>query len=416
MIAWVWVLGPAVAQSFRMPAGDVDHSSFYPTAYYDHGGNKDWNCGSETYSGHSGTDFGVGSWSGMESGMDIVAAADGVVSSIHDGEFDECTTGDCAGGDGYGNHVRIDHADGRETIYAHMKKWTVAVSEGQVVTCGTLVGQVGSSGYSTGPHLHFEVRTAGGERVDPFVGTCNGGTSSWVSQGSYKGLPAPTCDEPVGACEPRQTLTCGDLVTGRNDGRGSTSDHWFYGCEDWTYSGTEVAYEILTDRSEPVTVSLTGLSADLDLYLLATPACDGTGCLAASSESETSDEQATADATAGEPLYAVIDGWEGAASGFSMAITCEGGLPGEEEPDSGGETDTDTDTDTPPTVTDSGGSGADSGADPSPEGSWERVERPEGRGLGCGTAPTPGRRAWWLVGFIALACQPRRRWRRTPWF
>ena len=65
---------------------------------------------------------------------------------------------------GYGNCVMIDHGNGYVTLYGHMSSY--AVSEGQSVSQGDTVGYVGSTGVSTGPHLHFEVR-AGGERIDP---------------------------------------------------------------------------------------------------------------------------------------------------------------------------------------------------------------------------------------------------------
>lgn len=55
----------------------------------------------------------------------------------------------------YGNYVVIDHGGGVATLYAHMSK--INVSKGQTVTQGTVIGLVGSTGYSTGPHLHFEV-------------------------------------------------------------------------------------------------------------------------------------------------------------------------------------------------------------------------------------------------------------------
>ncbi len=55
---------------------------------------------------------------------------------------------------GYGNYVTIDHGDGTSTTYAHMKY--VEVSQGQSVSAGTRIGQVGSTGASTGAHLHFE--------------------------------------------------------------------------------------------------------------------------------------------------------------------------------------------------------------------------------------------------------------------
>ena len=64
----------------------------------------------------------------------------------------------------YGEYVVIDHGDGTTTLYAHMNYR--AVSEGQIVTQGQYIGDVGATGNVTGPHLHFEVRK-NGQRVDP---------------------------------------------------------------------------------------------------------------------------------------------------------------------------------------------------------------------------------------------------------
>ena len=168
VIAALVLAVPAAAQELSFPTSPEDYPHFYVTAYYDHGSLTDWNCGSNTYSGHGGNDYGGGGFAGMEEGRDIVAAADGVVTAIHDGEFDECTTGDCPGGGGWGNHVRVQHGYGYQVIYAHLSQWSVAVEEGESVTCGQLLGLMGSSGYSTGPHLHFEIRYKG-RPVDPHV-------------------------------------------------------------------------------------------------------------------------------------------------------------------------------------------------------------------------------------------------------
>lgn len=89
---------------------------------------------------HTGIDIGA------KSGTDIVAAAGGtVIMAQYYG--------------GYGNCVIVDHGGGVSTLYAHMSK--IGVSNGQKVSAGQSIGKVGSTGNSTGPHLHFEVRING---------------------------------------------------------------------------------------------------------------------------------------------------------------------------------------------------------------------------------------------------------------
>ncbi len=190
---------PVVASAedvFRFPGSDAHRQHYYVTAYRDlsgaGGGLKDWNCGTKTYDGHGGTDLGVGGFPGMDAGRDVVAAAAGMVTFVNDGAADRCTSGNCAGGGGFGNYVRIAHADGKVTYYGHLKRLSVAVEVGQTVTCGQKLGQVGSSGNSTGPHLHFEPRV-GGVGDDPFSGPCGGSISWWVAQGAYQSLPETGC-------------------------------------------------------------------------------------------------------------------------------------------------------------------------------------------------------------------------------
>lgn len=66
---------------------------------------------------------------------------------------------------GYGRYVRIDHGNGYASAYGHMSG--LAVSAGQRVAKGEIIGFAGSTGYSTGPHVHFEV-LADGQNIDPF--------------------------------------------------------------------------------------------------------------------------------------------------------------------------------------------------------------------------------------------------------
>ena len=76
---------------------------------------------------------------------------------------------------GYGNYIIIDHGNGNMTLYAHMSQ--MSASTGQTVKQGQTIGFVGSTGMSTGPHLHFEVYV-GGTRVDPLLYFSNY-TAAW---------------------------------------------------------------------------------------------------------------------------------------------------------------------------------------------------------------------------------------------
>lgn len=92
-------------------------------------------------------------------GIDLVSSADSEIYAYKDGKVI------FAGSDKiYGNCVRIDHGNGLCTFYAHLSK--LSVSEGDSVSAGQSIGIIGSTGKSTGVHLHFEV-IKDGERVDP---------------------------------------------------------------------------------------------------------------------------------------------------------------------------------------------------------------------------------------------------------
>lgn len=96
---------------------------------------------------HKGVDFAA------PIGTPIFAAADGMVTDAG------WTDG------GYGNIVELRHSDGSVTLYAHASK--VYVAKGQVVNKGQAIAEVGTTGRSTGPHLHFEVQPDGKTAVDP---------------------------------------------------------------------------------------------------------------------------------------------------------------------------------------------------------------------------------------------------------
>jgi len=94
---------------------------------------------------HRGVDVGA------PEGSAIRASADGIVRAV-------------GPRGGYGNAVEVDHGNGLTTLYAHASELLVA--PGEIVRAGQEIARVGSTGRSTGPHLHFEVRV-GGKAVDP---------------------------------------------------------------------------------------------------------------------------------------------------------------------------------------------------------------------------------------------------------
>lgn len=93
-------------------------------------------------------------------GADVVAAKDGIVIDSYNGCYHNWgKDGSCGCGGGYGNYAMIAHDGGKMTVYGHLS--TTMVYTGQKVYQGQVIGFVGSTGHSTGPHLHFETRLNG---------------------------------------------------------------------------------------------------------------------------------------------------------------------------------------------------------------------------------------------------------------
>ena len=100
---------------------------------------------------HNGVDFGAAT------GTDLFAIADG---KVIESKVSTHPTG------GFGEYVKIDHGNGVVSLYAHMVPGSRKVKKGDIVSEGDLIGDVGESGYTTGPHLHLEI-TVNGKYVDP---------------------------------------------------------------------------------------------------------------------------------------------------------------------------------------------------------------------------------------------------------
>lgn len=166
----------------------VDRNAAFPNQL------QDFACGTRTYDtaqgyNHRGIDIAVWpfSWQSMaQEAVNVVAAAGGTIVVRRDGNFDR----NCSlNSPDTPNLVVLRHDDGSIGVYLHMKNGSVTPKQvGAEVEAGEYLGKVGSSGISTGPHLHIELR-AGQQNnaavIDPFSGQCNAETSRWAVQPDY---------------------------------------------------------------------------------------------------------------------------------------------------------------------------------------------------------------------------------------
>lgn len=148
--------------------------------YVDHDagpGARDYRCGNATYDGHKGTDFRVRTLLDAARGVAVTASAAGQVKAIRDGEADVLLKTDAqrnaVRNKKCGNGVVIDHGEGWETQYCHLRRGSITVKKGQKIQQGDELGLVGYSGNSSFPHLDFSVRKDG-ETVDPYLGLAGG--------------------------------------------------------------------------------------------------------------------------------------------------------------------------------------------------------------------------------------------------
>ncbi|MEZ5823291.1 MAG: M23 family metallopeptidase [Geminicoccaceae bacterium] len=135
-------------------------------------GVMDYACGDETGDGHKGTDFAIPHLAAMAAGWEVHASASGKVKAVRDGMEDRnvmeidreaIATREC------GNGVVIEHEGGFETQYCHLRQGSVAVSPGDEVESGAVIGLVGLSGETSFPHVHVSVRY-NDAIIDPFRG------------------------------------------------------------------------------------------------------------------------------------------------------------------------------------------------------------------------------------------------------
>ena len=169
------VAAPAAADppALSLPIDCTPGTSCYIEDYVDARpgeGQRDYTCGLKSRDGHRGTDIVLLSFEDMARGVDVLAAAPGVVDATRDGMADipvSAETREAIRGRECGNAVRIDHGDGWHTLYCHLQKGSLQVENGTSVEAGDVLARVGMSGLTNVPHVHLSV-LKDGEVVDPF--------------------------------------------------------------------------------------------------------------------------------------------------------------------------------------------------------------------------------------------------------
>ncbi|MEN9316412.1 MAG: hypothetical protein RIS35_2805 [Pseudomonadota bacterium] len=191
-----------VAPKFGLPIRCEPGRDCFVQNYFDRDpgpGWRDFACGALSYDGHHGTDFRLPSLARMAQGVAVLAAAPGRVAAVRDGEPDVSVRErglEAVKGREAGNAVRIDHGNGWQTQYSHLRRGSVRVRPGQWVEAGEELGLVGLSGKTEFPHVDFVVRHQG-RPLDPYAPAL--GPAASVGGASDPVPGAPSADTPAQA-------------------------------------------------------------------------------------------------------------------------------------------------------------------------------------------------------------------------
>lgn len=199
------ILFPALAHAteFDLPIDCEVGKTCFVQNYVDQdngAASRDYTCGSLSYEGHKGTDFRLRNLVQMREGVKVLAAADGVVVgtrnnvpdiNIRESDPRKVQNIEC------GNGVRLDHPDGLNSQYCHLRQGSITVQTGQQVKRGDVLGVIGLSGLTEYPHLHYQL-SRGSMILDPFVGEkplgqCGGELASmWTKEAQAQLAYQPT--------------------------------------------------------------------------------------------------------------------------------------------------------------------------------------------------------------------------------
>lgn len=246
-------------------------------------------------------------------------------------------------GGGYGNLVKVRHSDNTYTYYAHFN--AIGVKVGDVVSQGCILGKSGSTGGSTGPHLHFEWRDVNDARYNNSLywpvfseyGCTPNQNKQYTSQNSTQ-----TCTSNFALnCSNATSISCGQSINGQTTGKLSSSNNVTSGdystvntnpYNSWSDPGPEDIYQITLSSGATATATLSNMASGLDLDVFFLSSCSVTsnpGNVTVSSTSST-----ITNATAGT-YYILVDGSNSAyPSGgtqyghygaYTLSVTCSGG-------------------------------------------------------------------------------------------
>ena len=181
----------ALYPSYSWPMEKALHDGLVIVNYVDEdpsAGLLDYAGGNWTYDTHRGTDISLNDFKAMDRGCRIIAAAPGTVTFL---VANNLRDRNCASPDNPTlNYMEVANGDGTYTYYYHLRANSATVTTGEAVQRGEVLALAGSSGYSSGPHLHFEPAdflSGPYVRRDPWGGPSNPNPSLWASQAPYEG-------------------------------------------------------------------------------------------------------------------------------------------------------------------------------------------------------------------------------------